>query len=272
MINNGLIFDVGMHKGEDTEFYLKKGFNVVAIEANPQLCAFVEDRLHGYADAGRLNILNNAIARKPGQVAFYVNDRKSDWGTIDKEWADRNERLGFPSRQIVVNATRFSDVLKAYGIPYYLKIDIEGADMICLEELGLFAARPRFISLESSKTSFDELFNEFAVLWTLGYRKFKIVPQHKIQKQRCPCPSKEGEYIDHEFEPTSSGLFGDELPGKWLGIEEALRAYRRIFREYQLVGDSSMVRRCLNNHWSVRWALNRVAGWYDTHAMQCGSA
>ena len=26
-----LIYDVGAHRGEDTEFYLKKGFRVVAI-------------------------------------------------------------------------------------------------------------------------------------------------------------------------------------------------------------------------------------------------
>ena len=32
-----LIFDIGMHIGQDTEFYLKKGFCVVAVEANPKL-------------------------------------------------------------------------------------------------------------------------------------------------------------------------------------------------------------------------------------------
>jgi 16S rRNA A1518/A1519 N6-dimethyltransferase RsmA/KsgA/DIM1 with predicted DNA glycosylase/AP lyase activity len=30
-----LIYDVGMHHGEDTEFYLRKGFRVVAFEADP---------------------------------------------------------------------------------------------------------------------------------------------------------------------------------------------------------------------------------------------
>ncbi len=32
-----LIFDIGMHKGEDSEYYLKKGFDVVAFEAHPGL-------------------------------------------------------------------------------------------------------------------------------------------------------------------------------------------------------------------------------------------
>ena len=32
-----LIYDVGMHNGADTAFYLAKGFRVVAVEANPEL-------------------------------------------------------------------------------------------------------------------------------------------------------------------------------------------------------------------------------------------
>jgi hypothetical protein len=34
----GLVFDLGMHRGLDTRFYLDKGFSVVALEANPR-CA-----------------------------------------------------------------------------------------------------------------------------------------------------------------------------------------------------------------------------------------
>ncbi len=33
-----LIYDLGSHNGQDSEFYLKKGFIVVAVEANPTLC------------------------------------------------------------------------------------------------------------------------------------------------------------------------------------------------------------------------------------------
>ncbi len=33
-----LIYDVGMHNGADTDYYLKKGAKVVSIEADPQLC------------------------------------------------------------------------------------------------------------------------------------------------------------------------------------------------------------------------------------------
>ena len=33
-VNLNLVFDIGMHLGADTEFYLKKGFNVIGFEAS----------------------------------------------------------------------------------------------------------------------------------------------------------------------------------------------------------------------------------------------
>ena len=40
-----LIYDIGMHEGEDSEFYLLKGFRVVAVEADPDLCQAAAERL-----------------------------------------------------------------------------------------------------------------------------------------------------------------------------------------------------------------------------------
>ncbi|TIL80880.1 MAG: FkbM family methyltransferase, partial [Mesorhizobium sp.] len=33
-----LVYDVGMNNGDDTAYYLHRGFRVVAIEADPDLC------------------------------------------------------------------------------------------------------------------------------------------------------------------------------------------------------------------------------------------
>ena len=32
------IVDVGMHDGKDSEYYARRGYSVVAFEANPQIC------------------------------------------------------------------------------------------------------------------------------------------------------------------------------------------------------------------------------------------
>ena len=53
-----LIYDLGLHTGQDTEFYLKKGFNVVAIEANPLLVTEAEARfaLEVASEIGRAHV------------------------------------------------------------------------------------------------------------------------------------------------------------------------------------------------------------------------
>jgi hypothetical protein len=92
-VTQNLIYDVGLHLGEDTEFYLKKGFNVVAVEANPVNAAKTADRLKAYVEAGQLTIVNKAITRDEGPTTFFVSDL-SIWGTTDPKWAERNRRLG----------------------------------------------------------------------------------------------------------------------------------------------------------------------------------
>jgi hypothetical protein len=51
-----LIYDVGMHNGDDTAYYLAKGAHVVAIEANPTLCDSVIQKFETPITEGRLNI------------------------------------------------------------------------------------------------------------------------------------------------------------------------------------------------------------------------
>src|SRR5215470_745629 len=94
--NPNLIFDVGLHRGEDTDFYLKKGFDVVAIEANPELVAQCKIRFQDAMARGRLRIIEGAIAPPAigEKVAFYRNSRNSVWGTIEEAWAERNAKLG----------------------------------------------------------------------------------------------------------------------------------------------------------------------------------
>ena len=68
-----LIYDVGMHQGKDTEFFLGKGFRVVAIEANPGFVEMVRHRLSCDVDSGRLTILGVAISDRAGLADFWID-------------------------------------------------------------------------------------------------------------------------------------------------------------------------------------------------------
>jgi hypothetical protein len=67
-VPSAFIMDVGAHNGDDTAYYLHRGYRVVAVEASPD-----------------------------------------------------------------VPSVTMGDLLERHGVPYYLKIDIEGMDKECLQ-------------------------------------------------------------------------------------------------------------------------------------------
>ena len=88
-----LIYDVGMHVGQDTAFYLAKGFNVVAVEANPLLARAGEKKFSSFIRDGRLTILNVGIGAEAGVFPFYVNDTLSEWSSFNKEIGAREGKF-----------------------------------------------------------------------------------------------------------------------------------------------------------------------------------
>ena len=282
-VSNDLIYDIGLHRGEDTDFYLKKGFRVVAIEANPRLAAEAQHRFSEYVADGRLTLVVGAVIEAgqdeaaSGFVSFYENEDMPIWGTVNKTWADRNARLGHESRIIQVPVVDLKAVIAKHGMPYYMKIDIEGCDMICLRALDHFLAKPTYLSFESDKVCMDGIRAELELLLRLGYLDFMAVEQSSIsERTTAPQPPLEGYYVEHSFVHGCSGLFGKELRGRWLSSDQLVRKYHAIHFGYSLLGDDGLVskwkfpgagilRRIMKR--AIRFSTkNPVPGWYDTHA------
>ncbi len=73
MVKDNLIIDIGMHLGQDTAFYLEKGFDVIAVDADPNLIQSAHDKYHDFVKNHQLTLLNFAISEKDDEeVNFYV--------------------------------------------------------------------------------------------------------------------------------------------------------------------------------------------------------
>lgn len=275
-MQKNLVFDVGFHMGEDTDFYLRKGFSVVAIEANPELVEAAKSRFRDPIDQGRLHLIAGAIAPASAhdKVVFYKMRRESAWGTIDPAWASRNEMLGVPSDAINVSRVDIGDLYRSYGIPFFLKIDIEGCDRLVLETLKNRQDRPRYVSIESDKTDFNQLIAEIDLFKSLGYAKFKISQQQNIPGMRITTRTLDGNWFEYEFKDHSSGPFGEDLATAWLDYTETLKEYRTIFRRYKHFGDHAKVQKLPAIARGLVRKVYRMAsgydgplpGWFDTHA------
>jgi FkbM family methyltransferase len=269
MLAENLIFDIGMHKGEDSDFYLKKGFRVIGVEANPALSDYCGKRFQNELKSGQMTIVNKAIAEHSGTIDFYINEQVSVWGTADRDWMLRNQKLGKESQVIHVSSLRMDDILNEYGTPYYMKVDIEGLDHLCILAIVGKFDKPRYVSVETHAWSYDETHKLLTLLGTAGYKSFKIVSQLGVCNQMCPNPAREGAYVDHQFSPYASGLFGKELPGRWLTRTEAESQFRRLYFDIRMLGPHHGVLRGIKNRYAFG-VLHRVfrnsQDWFDIHA------
>lgn len=271
---NNLIYDVGLHQGQDTDFYLKKGFQVIAFEANPENIAYCRERFAKAIENGTLVIVEGAIVnenlfKKGESVRFYKNEDHSFWGSTCDDWANRNEVMGTTNRIIEVKAINFSECLEKYGIPFYLKADIVGSEIYCLEALQRFKNKPDYLSIRSEKLIFQKLINEFRALDELGYNNFKAI-QQDFSDLKINLAENDGFESIYQFAEGASGTFGEDTKGKWKSLDNILRQYQRIFILYWLFGDYSYLhqtnigKKLVSN---LERILRRpLPGWYDTHA------
>ena len=281
-MKDDLIFDIGLHHGDDTAYYLYKGYRVVAIEANPVLARACEKRFESEIKAGRLEILNVGIGPAHGEFTFWIHRTHDYWSSFirNPKWDDSD------CSPVSIRCIPFSDLLVRYGSPYYLKVDIEGADPLVLDALQSNDL-PKYVSFEAGKFTVVSL----CQLANLGYDAFKCVDQtthnspdlgysneivlqrwrrraqayrwsamrklglHKIEL-RMPWSSGkgpkasvasgyDGQWI---FPANSSGPFGEQAPGDWQTVEQVV--YNWLHRVFEYRNRGTL----------------KEEPWYDIHA------
>jgi FkbM family methyltransferase len=257
-----LIYDVGMNNGDDTAYYLHRGYRVVAVEADPHLVGACERRFANAIRAGRLTLLNCAIGPTAGRAKFWLCLDRPEWNSFRKEGASR---CGYRIQEIDVEVRSFHSILAEHGVPHYLKADIEGYDIHCLRGLDR-ADLPACLSLEL------ENMDEFLAVWELGYDRFKLVLQRRLSALRDETRTLSGwvnrhaashpwtshlansasslnhrirrgavriarklrlaDAPDWKFPFGSSGPFGDDAAGRWLSFEDACLIWLDYVRTY----------------------------------------
>jgi FkbM family methyltransferase len=261
--NSDLIYDVGLCDGGDTAYYLFRGYRVVAVDANPLMIERAQSRFAYEIAANRLTLLNVGISDTPGTATFWVSER-AEWSSFDRAVASRS---GTPHKAVPVPTLPFHEILAEHGVPHYLKIDIEGNDRYCVEALAA-AELPKHISVESecvgdsAELADPEALQMLELLRSVGYKRFKLVNQGGWSPVR---PSALARYglrlatsasrgrlravglarianrftdkariaaLGFDFSPGSSGPWGDDIPGAWMGFDKARCLYLQVRRSF----------------------------------------
>ena len=275
-----LIYDVGMNNGDDTAYYLARGQRVIAIEANPILAKLGAERFSAEVASGRLKILNIGVSDREGEFPFWICETLSEWSSFNRDIASRD---GQPHHELMIPCQRFSSIVADHGVPFYLKVDIEGNDMLCLLDLK-GPDLPKYVSLEAAVP------DPIDHLVSLGYNAFQCISQENFLpvemppstaqmrfeetmarlysqnifmrvtralgakqrwRRRLDEPRMRGEW---KFPFGSSGPFGEDLPGRWQTADE-MRGTYRLFRERIAARESS-----------IFWNEKEYSFWADLHA------
>jgi FkbM family methyltransferase len=255
MENADLVFDIGFHVGEDSEYYLHRGYRVIAVEADPELIAKGRARFDTFVTSGQLTLLHRAVSDVDDAQVHMTRSACSHWTSLYRDIANREfAAIG----TFAVSSVRLDTLMRIYGVPFYCKVDIEGLDATAASTLLESSCRPAFFSLETECVGDDLAMNDADALYTLrilealGYTHFKLVDQDSLQvlsdeqfynvnlaREFEVSPS--GPSIGHhrvsptdsfanlnskhgfEFPPYGSGPFGVELAGQWVDLAHAER-------------------------------------------------
>jgi FkbM family methyltransferase len=249
------IFDVGMNNGDDSAHYLSNGYRVIAIEANPVLVERGRARFREEIAAGQMVIEAVGIGDRPGRIPFWINETRNVFSSFDRDRATRGIAQCY---SVDVECVTFDMLLKKYGVPFYVKLDVEGAEAHCLASLRSFGI-PKYVSVEA------EGLECLMLLWELGYRQFKIVDQMR-HNSRFPNFTNENllsrsakrmcDYADRlknratkaAFPRGSSGPVGDDTIGTWQTVEQVAYNWLHLHFGYKNRGSLS------------------PESWYDFHA------
>jgi FkbM family methyltransferase len=219
-----VIFDIGMSEGDDTEFYLAKGFRVVGVEPDIQTYLALCERFGAALKSGRLCIHNCAASRHAGHIVTFHHHNRSQG--LSGLFNDRREFAPGTYESYPVLTIDWPALLEKHGTPYFVKIDIEGNETAFLEGIAATDDLPEYVSVECHQLTPVEM------LHRIGYRRFKLVDQNPSGGFAMNEPQLEGNHVPPPASRHASGPFGRDLPGQWVDFDEFKRQWQSAQPNY----------------------------------------
>lgn len=130
-----LYFDVGANYGNRIEPLINEGIRIVAVE--PQLkCLKYLNRKYG----GRINIVPRGLGSEQGSLTMFIADANV-LTSFSREWIQSARESGRfegydwnNEREVAI--TTLDELIKTYGKPQFIKIDVEGFEYEVLKGLS----------------------------------------------------------------------------------------------------------------------------------------
>jgi FkbM family methyltransferase len=157
-----LFFDIGANEGAKTDIFLRLRAKVIAVEPDLSCSGNLEKRFLTFRMTPRpVTIVNKAVSSSVGAEKMLIDGPGSAVNTLSAKWADslktnknqfEHAHCGLEFTQTrLVDTTTIDALIAEHGVPFFVKIDVEGHELNVLS--GLHQAI-RYLSFEVNLPEF----------------------------------------------------------------------------------------------------------------------
>jgi FkbM family methyltransferase len=154
-----LIFDVGANHGSKTDVFLKLGARVVAVEPDQTNQQILKEKFLKYRLSRKpVVIVGKALSDKDAVETMWIDEPGSAKNTLSRKWVETlqvdDKRFGHRhdfGQRVTVETTTLDQLIAQHGLPFFIKIDVEGHEPSVLR--GLHRAVP-YVSFEVNLPEF----------------------------------------------------------------------------------------------------------------------
>src|SRR5450755_1403866 len=131
---NDLVFDIGANQGHKTDIFLRLGSRVIAVDpdqTNGRILRenFLQNRLRKRP----VTVVTKAVSDQSGLETMWVDKPGSAKNTLNSKWVETlqsdagrfGQTLEFQNK-VEVETVTLDELIRLYGQPFYIKIDVEG--------------------------------------------------------------------------------------------------------------------------------------------------
>lgn len=157
-----LIFDVGANVGAKTDVFLRLGARVIAVEPDECNQQILREQFLKYRIVPKpVRVVGKAVSDNSAVETMWVDGPGSALNTLSRKWVDalRQDKSRFEHTTDVlefaqtrrVETTTIEQLISAYGLPFFIKIDVEGYELRVLRGMR---CPVRYLSFEVNLPEF----------------------------------------------------------------------------------------------------------------------
>jgi FkbM family methyltransferase len=210
---NKLVYDIGANKGNKVKPLLQMGYKVIALEPEKKALSTLSWR---FGKNKKVILVDNGVSDKEGELAIHIAGNRSGLNTLSDKWVNsletekenRWQKKHSFKDSYTVKVTTLDHLFSTYGIPYFIKIDVEGYENKVIKGMRRL---PAFISFETNLPEFlaetieciqhlvslstDTIFNYSlsdkmeSAKWLTGEEMIRIIQSPSIRYMEIICKS-----------------------------------------------------------------------------------